>query len=184
MSPIKIIHALKRLEAIDRDIEELRTIEKELSDDRSYTNAIKISLELQINNLLNEKVKLMELRISNPPDNLTSTNEEYEPSNLHKHTPFRFHEHENAYLPLLLNREDIFSGETNPTAQKRNRPDTGYRQPPTPQISIRRQAAKSLVAPPPAPALEKKTTSEDKDSFLRHNRNTKNILKNLPTLED
>ena len=46
MSPVKIIHLLKRLEVLDRDIEELRQLEDTLSKTRSYSHAMKISVEL------------------------------------------------------------------------------------------------------------------------------------------
>ncbi|RME92793.1 MAG: adenosine deaminase, partial [Candidatus Hydrogenedentota bacterium] len=58
MSPVKFVHVLKRLEVLDRDIAELRAIEDMLKQNRTYSEAMKIAVELQINHLLNERVKL------------------------------------------------------------------------------------------------------------------------------
>lgn len=70
MKPIKVIHILKRLESIDRDLIELRELKYKISRDRLYYSDLVIAFELQINKLLNERVKLMELKIDNPPEYL------------------------------------------------------------------------------------------------------------------
>ena len=67
MSAVKLIHVLKHLELIDRDVNELRGLTASLASKRTYSHAIRIALELQINNLLNERVKMMELKIKDPP---------------------------------------------------------------------------------------------------------------------
>lgn len=71
MQPVKVIHLLKRVEEIDRDIAELHALVDHIDKGRSYRNPLKIAAEQQINNLIGEKVKLMELKIENPPDFLT-----------------------------------------------------------------------------------------------------------------
>ena len=73
MSPVKFVHILKKIENLERDISEIMTLQSEVKQDRSYATPLKISLEQAVNNLLNEKVKLMEVRIENPPANIAST---------------------------------------------------------------------------------------------------------------
>lgn len=70
MEKVKIIHVIKRLEALDRDISELRQLTQNLDRDRGYYSELSIAFDKQINKLLNERTKLMELKIENPPENL------------------------------------------------------------------------------------------------------------------
>ena len=104
---MKVVHILKRLELIDRDIAELRKFAEGLSLDRTYSDALKISLELQINNLLNERVKLMDLRIENPPDYLVQTIHDVQVQDKPL-TPFSFTEHEEKYLPKMFHNKEEF----------------------------------------------------------------------------
>lgn len=71
MQPVKVIHLIKRVEQIDREITELHGLVDGIDSSRSYRNTMKIAAEQQINNLVGEKVKLMELKIENPPEFLT-----------------------------------------------------------------------------------------------------------------
>jgi len=71
MQPVKVIHLIKRVEQIDKEIAELHGLVDGIDSSRSYRNTMKIAAEQQINNLIGEKVKLMELRIENPPEFLT-----------------------------------------------------------------------------------------------------------------
>lgn len=71
MQPVKVIHLIKRVEQIDKEIAELHGLVDGIDSARSYRNTLKIAAEQQINNLVGEKVKLMELKIENPPDFLT-----------------------------------------------------------------------------------------------------------------
>lgn len=71
MLPVKVIHLIKRVEQIDREVNELHHLVGSIDSSRSYRNTMKIAAEQQINNLVGEKVKLMELKIENPPDFLT-----------------------------------------------------------------------------------------------------------------
>jgi len=71
MASAKVIHLIKRVEQIEKEIQELHQIASSVAQDRSYRNALKIAAEQQINNLIGEKVKLMELKIENPPEFLT-----------------------------------------------------------------------------------------------------------------
>ena len=67
---MKVVHVIKRVETIDNDIKELRKLEKSLSRDKSFSTPIYMTIEKQINILLGERIKLLDLRISNPPENL------------------------------------------------------------------------------------------------------------------
>ncbi|MDH5721140.1 MAG: hypothetical protein OEZ13_11095 [Spirochaetia bacterium] len=107
MSPVKFVHVLKRLEVLDRDIEELRRIEASLEKGRTYSASLNISLELQINHLLNERVKLMELRIENPPEHLIPSMKEIEePSRklAEIRSSFTFADLEQDYLDNLMKK--------------------------------------------------------------------------------
>jgi hypothetical protein len=67
---MKVVHVLKRIETIDEDIKDLRKLEKSLSKDKSFTTAIYMSIEKQINILLGERIKMLELKIDNPPEHM------------------------------------------------------------------------------------------------------------------
>jgi len=73
---MKVIHVLKRIEMIDQDIRELRKLEKSLQRNKSFTQPIFITIEKQINILLGERIKLLELKIANPPANLQPEEED------------------------------------------------------------------------------------------------------------
>lgn len=73
---MKVVHVLKRLETIDQDIKDLRKLEKTLTRDKSFTTPIYMSIEKQINILLGEKIKLLELKIDNPPAGIAPEAEE------------------------------------------------------------------------------------------------------------
>jgi hypothetical protein len=72
---MKVVHVLKKIETIDNDIKELRKLEKSIAKDKSFTTPIYITIEKQINILLSERIKLLELKIANPPENLLSDEE-------------------------------------------------------------------------------------------------------------
>lgn len=72
---MKVVHVLKRIETIDNDIKELRKLEKSIAKDKSFTTPIYMTIEKQINILLSERIKLLELKIANPPENLLSDEE-------------------------------------------------------------------------------------------------------------
>ena len=64
---MKVVHIIKRIETIDTDIKELRKLEKSIKRNKSFSTPIVMSIEKQINILLGERVRLLELRIENPP---------------------------------------------------------------------------------------------------------------------
>ncbi|HEY1406111.1 MAG TPA: hypothetical protein VF857_05830, partial [Spirochaetota bacterium] len=67
---MKVIHVLKKIEQVDDDIKELRKMEKALQRNKSFSNPIYMTIEKQINILLGERIKLLELSIANPPEHL------------------------------------------------------------------------------------------------------------------
>ncbi|HPF05145.1 MAG TPA: hypothetical protein PK293_03840 [Spirochaetota bacterium] len=69
---MKVVHILKRIETIDNDIKELRKLEKSIARDKSFTTPIYMTIEKQINILLDERNKLLGLSISNPPANMVA----------------------------------------------------------------------------------------------------------------
>lgn len=73
---MKVVHVIKRVETIDNDIKELRKLEKSLSRDKSFSTPIYMTIEKQINILLGERIKLLELRIANPPENFSGEPED------------------------------------------------------------------------------------------------------------
>lgn len=81
---MKVIHILKRMETIDEDVKELRKVEKSLAQNKSYSTPIYMSIEKQINILLGEKIKLLELKIENPPAELVNAIEGSEPVKISK----------------------------------------------------------------------------------------------------
>ncbi|MCL2156190.1 MAG: hypothetical protein FWH53_11035 [Leptospirales bacterium] len=75
---MKVVHVIKRIETIDNDIKELRKLEKSITRDKSFTTPIFMTIEKQINILLGERIKLLELQILNPPVQLEADHEDSE----------------------------------------------------------------------------------------------------------
>ena len=69
---MKVVHVIKRVETIDNDIKELRKLEKSIARDKSFTTPIFMTIEKQVNILLGERIKLLELQILNPPASFTT----------------------------------------------------------------------------------------------------------------
>jgi len=141
VSPVKFVHILKRIEVLDRDIDELKNLDDSMQKNRSYSHALKISLELQINSLLNERVKLMELRIENPPEHLTPGQSEIDNTSItiaENRGKFKFKDFENNYLEAI---------EENSTSKKMQKPTTaGLNQDQIDQyLATREQQQKTIV---------------------------------------
>lgn len=66
---MRVIHILKKIETIDNDIKELRKLEKTLTREKSFTTPIYMTIEKQINIMLDERIKLLNQKIENPPQN-------------------------------------------------------------------------------------------------------------------
>jgi hypothetical protein len=67
---MKIVHVLKRIEMIDNDIKELKKLEKTITRNKSFSTPIYMTIEKQINIMLGDRIKLLELKIDNPPSYL------------------------------------------------------------------------------------------------------------------
>ena len=67
---MKVIHILKKMENIDEDIKDLRKVENSIKKNKSFSTPIYMSIEKQINILLGDKIRLLELKIENPPPEL------------------------------------------------------------------------------------------------------------------
>jgi hypothetical protein len=73
---MKVVHVLKRIETIDQDVKELRKLEKTVKGNKTFTTPIIMSIEKQINIMLGERIKLLDLKIDNPPAELTQQKED------------------------------------------------------------------------------------------------------------
>lgn len=65
---MKVVHIIKKIETIDMDIKELRKLEKSLEKNKSFSQPIFMTIEKQVNILLAERIKCLELEIKNPPE--------------------------------------------------------------------------------------------------------------------
>ena len=159
---------MKCLEVLDRDIKELQDLEESLTDNRTYSDALRISVELQINNLLNERVKLMELRIDNASEHLISFSKELEEPKIKlakNRNKFNLKDFEEDYLDRLL-KKNIEGGSQNLKQA---------------EIDLLIKQTKDVSRPRP------------KDSYInmkggekvlpKRKKSTEEILKNLPQLE-
>jgi hypothetical protein len=72
---MKVIHVIKKIEELDKDIQELKKLEKFVKKNKSFTTPIFMSIEKQINILLGDRIKLFDLKIENPPEWLAKTAE-------------------------------------------------------------------------------------------------------------
>ena len=168
MSPVKLIHVMKRLEILDRDIKELQDLEESLTDNRTYSDALRISVELQINNLLNERIKLMELRIDNASEHLIPFSKELEEpkTKLAKNkSKFNLKDFEEDYLDRHL---------------KKNMED-GSQNLKQAEIDLLIKQAKDGSRPRPKDRYINMKGSEE--ILPKKNKSTEEILKSLPQLE-
>jgi len=67
---MKVVHVLKKIELIDSDIRDLKKLEKSIATNKSFSTPLYMSIEKQINILLSERIKMLELTIANPPPTL------------------------------------------------------------------------------------------------------------------
>jgi len=106
MSAVKFVHVLKKIESLERDIDEIKGIQSDINPDRAYSTPLRISLEQAVNNLLNEKVKLMEVRIENPPENLDVTKKQGASAieQLQLKNPVSFEDIEKEYYSALKDK--------------------------------------------------------------------------------
>lgn len=87
MSTVKWIHVLKRIEKIEQNIEELIQIEKSISPKKEYYEPLLLSIEQQINHFVDERIKLRELKIENPPEYLLPENQTVDENQEENYSP-------------------------------------------------------------------------------------------------
>ncbi len=166
MAVVKFVHILKRMEAIERDIAELRNLESGLQNDRAYTHALLNAIEGQINTLLNERVKLMDLKIENPPEYLQNTVHTFQDELIHSPS---------VSLESLTHRN----------------PDTLHSVPPAPEggyytetISATDKSRRVIRVEKPDPVFHSAPpVKEMKSEPKREQRSRADIIRELPPLE-
>ena len=164
---------MKRLEVLDRDIKELQDLEESLTDNRTYSDALRISVELQISNLLNERVKLMELQIDNPSEHLIPFSKELEEPKIKlakNKKKFNLKDFEEDYLDRLL-KKNIEDGSQN---LKQAEID----------LLIKQARGSSRPRPKDSYINMKGVNMKGGEEVLpKKKKSTEEILKNLPQLE-
>jgi hypothetical protein len=68
---LKAIHLLRRLERIDRDLEELQQLQNSIQEDRAYARTLKESLSEEFSRLRQFKSRILTQIITNPPPELS-----------------------------------------------------------------------------------------------------------------
>jgi hypothetical protein len=169
---------MKRIETLERDISEIHSLQQDIKVDREYSTPLKISLEQQINNLLNEKTKLMEVRIENAPayfsnENKTSSTTNYSDMK----SAFSFDGLEREYFETLRYKRSNYSYENPINIEKLQAASREHAE----NEFIEKLETKGL------PSLAEKslvkssgTLNEEEKSFIKRR---EDLLKNLPPLE-
>lgn len=172
MSPVKFVHVMKRIESLERDISEIHSLQQDIKTDREYSIPVKISLEQQINTLLNEKVKLMEVRIENAPDYFSSEKNATTVSALSStKIVSSFDALERLYYENLRHKRSNYNYENSINLETLKKESIEPEKLDTKGLPS--LAEKSLIKP--AAGL-----SEDEKSFIKRR---EDLLKNLPPLE-
>lgn len=165
MQAVKVIHLIKRVEQIDREIAELHALVDGIEGSRSYRNTMKIAAEQQINNLVGEKVKLMELKIENPPDFLTK---QVYPVDAVKHEQ-----------PRIAFESLVGTSNSTLTAAIAAQPDTAHAQP----VNPLRNYARMLNVDEILPKNTVETSGKSRRTEKPASRTRADILRDLPPLQ-
>jgi hypothetical protein len=162
---------MKRIESLDRDITEIQMLQEDINPDRSYSTPLKISLEQQVNNLLNEKTKLMEVRIENAPEYLNAENRKKETIQKSKIPMFSFDDLERDYYEHLRYKRSNYNSDT----VKLN------------ENLVSESTLKTKKEPRSLPSLAEKSLIKSGDASLVDQKSfiksREDLLKNLPPLE-
>lgn len=86
---MKVAHVVKRIEMIDDDVKQLKKLTHQLKKGKKYANPIIMSIEKQINILLAERIKYLDLKIENPPAFMNFEADDREEQKLEKPAPAR-----------------------------------------------------------------------------------------------
>lgn len=178
MSPVKFVHVMKRIETLERDISEIHSLQQDIKVDREYSVPVKISLEQQINNLLNEKTKLMEVRIENAPTYFTNENRTSSTTNFSDmKKPISFDGLEREYFENLRYKRNNYNYENPINIEKLQAAGPAQETSDTYEKLETRGlpslAEKSLIKSGGA-------MNEEEKSFIKRR---EDLLKNLPPLE-
>ena len=167
MQPVKVIHLIKRVEQIDREIAELHGLVDGIDSSRSYRNTLKIAAEQQINNLVGEKVKLMELTIANPPEFLT------------KHV-FEAEQNKQAQPRIPL---EALLGASSSTMQVERRPMVPESAPAAPQDNPLRNYARMMNVEEILPKTVVESSARSRRAEKPMAKTRAEILRDLPPLQ-
>lgn len=90
---VKVIHAFKKLEEINRDLVELSKLSERIADDRDYSEFLKDSFQMEIKKLTSNREDILNLKVENPH----SSNKIPSSSNLHQEGKKLYDEQESSY---------------------------------------------------------------------------------------
>jgi hypothetical protein len=63
---VKVIHAFKKLEEINRDLIELSKLSERIAEDRDYSEFLKDSFQMEIKKLTSNREDILNLKVENP----------------------------------------------------------------------------------------------------------------------
>ncbi|MDH4201034.1 MAG: hypothetical protein OEV66_11750 [Spirochaetia bacterium] len=174
MAVLKFVHVMKRIETLQRDISEIHALAHEINPDRDYSIPVKISLEQQVNQLLNEKTKLMEVRIDNVSESMLDRKKNIPGELVAARPAISFDMIEKQYYEFLRFKRSNYSTETQISSDAiKTQPLSTVVAETKEAKNIPSLAEKSLIKPDAS-------MRDDEKSFIKRR---EDILKNLPPLE-
>jgi hypothetical protein len=90
---VKVIHAFKKLEEINRDLIELSKLSERIAEDRDYSEFLKESFQMEIKKLTSNREDILNLKVENPH----SSNKILSTSNLQQEGKKLYDEQESSY---------------------------------------------------------------------------------------
>lgn len=183
MSSVKFVHVLKRIEALDRDISEIHSLQAGINNDRNYATPLKISLEQQVNSLLNERTKLMEVRIENAPEHLDPTKRTLS-QDTEKGPHYSFESLERDYYKNLeLKRKGYRPEERAPLKPAFSQEGSQEESPSEPSLPVKSQKTEQPPAKKTTPSLAEKSLEDSEKGPSSFIKKRTDLLKDLPPLE-
>ena len=174
MQGVKLVHVLTRLEKLEQEKKRLKELENLLDKEEGrFKESLLIAIEKEINELLNERIKLMELRIQEPPSWLIQNPTKPKP----RRENFPLKEKEKLFFLRLYNKNllpQVYGEEeeekTSP--EKEESPIKEEKKPSfKPKIFLKQEEVDSFL----------KKIQEEKKSPIIQSR--EKILENLPPVE-
>jgi len=175
MAPVKFVHVMKRIETLQRDISEIHALQQDIHVDREYSVPLRISLEQQVNNLLNEKTKLMEVRIENAPEYFTKEKKIHQKTAISDSKAAMSFDHlEREYFENLRYKRSNYINENSVNIEKMtDQRVEGEKKGKLETKGIPSLAEKSLIK-------SGSNLNDDEKAFIKRR---EDLLKNLPPLE-